>query len=292
VRRRKVVVAVVVSALVVGGGLVWYRLATGGEVTAVGVEDAVDRFRDAVATTLGPSGATDGTDEVPATSAPSESVPGTEAASPTTVAPATTFALPETGVYTYATTGFDSVDALTGARHDYPAVTTITVTPHDCGVRLRWDVAEERWDTWDWCLEGDAMQMTGWVGYHEFFDVGGRNDYVCEGDPRPLDADPGTTWTTVCRMEDRTTSTFTGEVVERTTLAVAGAPVDVLHVRIAADVVGESTGQQVVEGWYRVTDGLPVREQLSIATKQETVIGTTNFTEEYTIELQSLDPLS
>ena len=196
------------------------------------------------------------------------------------------------GVYQYATSGFDGVDALTGARHDYPEITTITVVPYGCGVRVRWDIAVERWDSWDWCLDDDGLRQTGWVGYHEFFGTPGENDYTCDGDPRPLDAPAGTTWTMTCRMAERTTTSFTGTVIERTTLPVAGTEIPVLHLRYEVDVVGESTGHQSVEGWYRTTDGLPVREHLTITTQQDTVIGTTNFEETYAIDLLTPTPAS
>jgi hypothetical protein len=93
-------------------------------------------------------------------------------------------------------------------------------------------------------------------------------------------------------MGDRTTSSFTGTVIERTTLMVAGTEIPVLHVRSDVDVVGESTGTQTVESWYRLTDGLPVREHLTISTQQNTVIGTTNFEETYTIDLITPEPAS
>jgi hypothetical protein len=130
------------------------------------------------------------------------------------------------------------------------------------------------------------------VGYHEFFGTPGENDYTCDGDPRPFDATAGTTWTMTCRMADRTTTSFIGTVIERTTLTVAGTEIPVLHLTYDVDVAGESTGHQSVEGWYRTTDGLPVREHLTIATKQDTVIGTTNFDETYTIDLLTPTPAS
>jgi hypothetical protein len=259
VRRRTVALVAGAALVVAAGAYVGHRLSTGGEVTEVGLADALDRFREEMGAT--------------------------------TTAPAAV-SLPAPGVYQYATTGFDEIDALNGARHEYPAITTITVTPHDCGVRLRWDVAVERWDTWDWCLDGNAIGQSGWVGYHEFFDVAGRNDNTCDGDPRPLDAPAGTTWSMTCRMGDRTTSSFTGIVLDRTALTVADISIPVLHLRYDVDVVGESTGTQVVEGWYRTTDGLPVREQLTISTRQSTVIGATNFDETYTIELLTPTPAS
>ena len=81
-------------------------------------------------------------------------------------------------------------------------------------------------------------------------------------------------------------------MIERTTLPVGGAEIAVLHLRYDVDVVGESTGHQSVEGWYRTIDGLAVREQLIIVTKQDTVIGTTNFDETYTIDLLTPTPAS
>lgn len=277
-RRRTTVLIGVAVVLAVGGAYVVNRLATGGEVTEVGVDEAIDRFREQTGTS---------------------SVPTLAEASSTTVLEVTTTSaalavasLPELGVYQYATTGFDRIDALTGARHDYPAVTTMTVTPHECGVRVRWDIAVERWDTWDWCLDGNALRQTAWVGYHEFFSTPAQNDYVCEGDPRPLDAPAGTTWLMTCRKGDLTASTYQGSVIERTSLTVAGVEIPVLHVRYDVEVTGESAGLQTVEGWYRITDGLPVRETLTISTTQDTVIGATNFDEQYTIDLLTPTPSS
>ena len=277
-------VAVVVVAA--GGVYAWHRLATGGKVTEVGVAEALDRYREQTAsTTTAPPAA--------ATSAPpAAAAPTTRVEVVTTTTAPVVGSLVAPGVYQYATNGFDRVDALTGAQHDYPTITTITVVPYGCGVRLRWDVAVERWDSWDWCLDGGSVRQTGWVGYHEFFGTAGRNDYTCEGDPRPLDAPAGTTWAMTCHMADRTTTDFTGTVIERTTLTVAGTEIPVLHIRYDVDVVGESTGHQSVEGWYRITDGLPVREHLTIATKQDTVIGITNFDETYTIDLLTPTPAS
>ena len=290
--------AVAVLVVAVGGVYAWHRLATGGEVTEVGVADALDRYHEQIdAATTGP----------PATTVPSPSTvatgedptamtmtlpPTTEADTVTATTAPVVHSLVAPGVYQYATDGFDRVDALTGARHDYPKITTMTAVPYGCGVRLRWDIAVERWDSWDWCLEGDDLRQTGWVGYHEFFGTAGRNDYTCEGDPRPLEAPAGTTWAMTCRMTDRTTTSFNGTVIEVTTLTVAGTEIPVLHLRYEVDVVGESTGHQSVEGWYRTTDGLPVREHLTIATSQDTVVGTTNFDETYTIDLLTPTPAS
>jgi hypothetical protein len=276
VKARTAVVGLVALALAGGGGYTAYRLSSGGKVTEVSVDQAVEQYREQSSTIV--------------TSRPSESSIDT-----TSPAPAETVAagsLPAPGVYVYDTSGFDSIDALTGARHEYPPVTTITITPSGCGVRLRWDIAVERWDSWDWCLEGDAVRLVGWSGFHEFFGVAGRNDYECDGDPRPLDAEPGTTWQMVCRIGDSDTSTFVGTALERTTVAVEGAEVPALHVAYDVAVDGVSTGVQTIEGWYRISDGLPLRETVTVMTEQDTAVGPAKFEEQSTIELTSLAPRS
>jgi hypothetical protein len=301
VRTRSAVVVGGLALVMAGCGVyVANRLADRDRTTEVGVERAVEAFRSQAASTVAGSeiartavagtAAVAGSTAVVGTTAPAPLM--TAATSSTVAAPVP--ALPAAGVYAYAyaTTGYHAVDVLTGARRDYPAVTTITVTPSGCGVRLRWDVAAERWDAWDWCLEGAGIRLIGWTGYHEFFDVGGQSDYLCTGDPRPLDAESGTTWSMVCRVGERDTSTYTGTVTERTSVVVGETVVPALHVRYEVEVVGVSTGTQTVEGWYRTTDGLPLREVLTTSTEQQTVIGTTSLEERSTIELVSVTPQS
>lgn len=293
------IVGVAAVAIAGGGAYGVNRLAQGGKVTEVGVERAVEVFRSQVPTTIAtsstaspstPAFTTVAVATTIATIADGGPVTATATTTPAPTAPAP--ALPGLGVYVYATSGYDEVDVLTGARHQYPQTTTITVTPHGCGVRLRWDVAEERWDSWDWCLEGDGIQVTGLTSFHQFFGVAGQNDYVCTGDPRPLDAEPGTVWETLCRSGDSDTSAYRGMVVGTESLVVGGTPVDALHVRVEVTVSGVSTGAHTVEGWYRTTDGLPLRETVAIDTEQSTAIGATSFVERSLIELTSLTPES
>ncbi len=278
-----------------GSAYVAYRLSTGGRVTEIGVADAVERYREDVgaATTSTPrtTVASPTTLSSPTTTTTTTETLRSEPAATTTTAPPLP-ALPRPGVYRYATTGYDQIDALNGARHDYPAETAMTISPHGCGVRLRWDVAKERWDSWDWCLEGAGIRLVGTTSYHEFFGIAGVNEYVCTGDPQPLDAEPGTQWITVCRAGERDTSTKHGVVVERGTFLVGDVAVPALHVRYDVDVVGDSNGNQTIDGWYRTTDGLPLQETVAINTEQDSPIGHVSFEERASIELLSLTPLT
>jgi hypothetical protein len=124
-RRRLWLVAtgVGLAGVAVAGFLAWraYRDTS----TEVAVDAVVDEFRAAT---------TDG----PATTAPATTAPATSAPVETTHPAAPSRRLPSPGVYVYATTGSESVDALAGTDHDYPAETTITVLRAGCGVVLRW----------------------------------------------------------------------------------------------------------------------------------------------------------
>ncbi len=286
--------------MAIGGGLVvlaaagaWvvHRLADGGRVTEVGVAEAVERYREQVGGATATSPPPMATPAVPASSATvAPTAPLGTATATTPAAPTPPPSLPPAGVYTYVTEGYDAVDVLGGARHEYPAVTTLTITPEGCGVRLRWDVAVERWDTWDWCLEGGGIRLVASTAYHEFFGVAGRNDYACDGDPRPLDAPVGAAWTLVCRQGDTDTSTMHGRVLERGAVDVDGVAVPALRIRHEVVVEGASTGTQTIEGWYRRSDGLPLQEEVTVDTRSRTAVGVATFAERSSIELASLTP--
>jgi hypothetical protein len=279
---RRWVAAIAAAILLLGaiGGLVaWWRLHEGGRTTTVSAEEALDKYRAAVAsTTTAPAT----TPPRPATTAPARATPSP----PTTAAPPVR--LPEPGVYTYATTGSDGVDALGGARHQYPATTTITVTPKDCGVVQRWVAAEERWDEMSSCLSGNGVAMTHFTGFHRFFGGDSVDDYVCAGEPRPVDAAAGTTWTTTCVASDETT-VHHGTVVGKQDLMVGGATVPTLHVTDVEDD-GDPTDRQAIDTWYQVGTDLVVRRTSHIATSSSSPVGVVHYDETYQIDLQSLTP--
>ena len=71
----------------------------------------------------------------------------------TTPAPA---AAGRPGVFVYDTTGFESVDAFGGARHEYPARTTISMrTTEDGCTAFRWRPFRDRF--WEWVTCGGRL---------------------------------------------------------------------------------------------------------------------------------------
>src|SRR5215204_2428395 len=80
------------------------------------------------------------------------------------------------GEFVYATTGFEGVDALGGARHEYPARTTISVR-RDAGCTVfRWRPFAERVHEWELC--GHRLQR--FTELHRFFGRDDRRTYLCD----------------------------------------------------------------------------------------------------------------
>ncbi len=197
-------------------------------------------------------------------------------------------ALPEPGVYTYATSGGDGVDALGGGEHVYPDVTTLTVTAASCGVSQLWVAAVERSDEVLTCAVGGGVETVAFTAFHRFFGVDDRESHLCTGEPRPLRAPAGTTWTTTCVREGET-AVWTGEVLEPGRLVVGDEPVDVEHVVVTIDN-GDPDDSQRTETWYRAGTDLVVRRVVDNATVEGSPIGVVHYTEHYEIALTGLTP--
>jgi hypothetical protein len=261
------------AGVAVAGFLVWraYRDTS----TEVAVDAVVDEFRAA-------------TTDVPATTAPATSAPVE-----TTHPAAPPRRLPSAGVYVYATTGGESVDALAGTDHDYPAETTITVLRAGCGVVLRWVALEERTEEWDLCLGGGGdLFGTYYESYHRFFGRDDRRRYECgESTLLPAGVAGGDSWGRTCDGGDRT-EVVRVEVVGVEPLAVGGEAVDSVHLRVATDLSATdgTTSSSQGELWLHPQTGLPLRQIDRTATTSPQVIGDVHYAEQYELVLTSLEP--
>ncbi len=254
------------------------HLFAGSESTPVPLAEVEQRYNALTSTTIA--------DPDPETETDPDPDPGTDTDGPTTTT-ANELAVP--GVYMYATTGRDSVDALTGAHHDYPATTTITVIPTACGIQQRWDVLEERWEEWQRCIDSDGVSEPGRTNYDEFFGQSQTDTWVCTGAPRPLAAAAGTTWSKTC-VNGSAIDTYDGVVIGTEPQVVGTTTVDTLHVRVTiTDDV--SPDLQVIDTWYLAGTDLVVVQTSTAATTNDSPVGTVNYDETYGIRLSSLTPL-
>jgi hypothetical protein len=194
-------------------------------------------------------------------------------------------------VYTYATSGTESIDALGGRSHDYPDVSTITVSHEGCGAVFRWRPLRERWDATTLCPSPRGMELRVDRNHHEFFNMGDTRRFECEPGALffPSTAEPGDTWTARC-SNGEIDVVRAGTIVDTREVEVGGTPVTVLEFEVDDTISGASIG--TTERTVRVVPetGLIVELALTIDVQNESPIGDVHYQERYRIELTSLEP--
>lgn len=195
------------------------------------------------------------------------------------------------GVYRYLTRGEESVDVLGGAHHRYPRTTSITVVGVPCGTRLQWEPLKEGKASWTLCTTARGVELQGSSVSHRFFGQSDTTTYDCGGSVLlPAQESAGATSPFHCRSS-RGRETGTARVLGFEAIAVGGKPLDAVHVRTAATVMGGDTGREVTDWWFDVRDGLPLRIALLVRGNRSILIGTVHYREDATLLLLSTTPL-
>jgi hypothetical protein len=268
--------AAAVLAVMVTAFVVVRMVILDDSATRVDADSALDNYR--ASTTSEPTDATE---------------PTPDTAASTSVAPTPVPELPAPGVYAYATTGTESVDALGGASHDYPAETYLTVTGDGCGVRLRWDLLEERRDEWALCADERGVWLQpDTVDWHAFFGQGELVTTDCTDPalivPQPAPgATPLAPTAMTCTRRDGVWN-HEWQVLGTESQQVAGQTVLTVHSRLSIEIDTETT----VIDWWMTPSGLPVLMTSSKESSTETVAGTIVYRETYMAELVSLEPMN
>ncbi len=195
---------------------------------------------------------------------------------------------PGAGVYVYATSGEESVDALLGSGHPYPNETTVTVSAGGCGVLLRWAPVHGRTQTYELCRVEDGFELAGYRETHRFFGQTTRTDYRCEpGSPWLLPALE--TFERRCTAED-TTETAHGRILGRETVDVDGEDIETYHVRIETTLEGRTHGSGEQDWWLLPESGLPVRAIVRNDNATGSPIGDVSYSERVELLLADLEP--
>jgi len=198
--------------------------------------------------------------------------------------------VPVPGVYVYATLGQETVDAMGGDTHAYPATTPVTVRPTDCGFRLSWTPVEGRADDTELCRSGGGLVESGAVNAHEFFHISQAENFMCAPGAWWLPPPGVTTWTANCHSDGGRLTSRVGHVVGTETMTVGAETRSVVHVRFEDTVTGSSTGTNVTDLWLDPDTGLPWRQTSISSTGNDTVIGHVTFDEHIDMMLQSTSP--
>jgi hypothetical protein len=193
------------------------------------------------------------------------------------------------GLYLYATSGFETTDALGGSRHGYPAQTYMTIQPGGCGTLVRWQALRERWDEWDYCADGS---LAGWQAYHEWFGISNLEVWTCSP-PVPTQGDPGEAWAGNCVRAagghvDAAEDSLRYEVVGYETLTVGTEQVETLHVRTTGLSSGGSDSSDTTDTWILPGTQLVVRQVAGDSSTSQSRIGAVEYREEYELNLVSL----
>ena len=203
----------------------------------------------------------------------------------------TVAAVPEPGVYVYATEGFEKVDAFLGSRHDYPTETTITASPGGCGLVLRWDALEQRSTIWDLCPSPRGWAIREYRELHRFFGNTEHSDYRCEKGSVwwPVPGEPGAAWTRRCASK-KATEVTKGTLVGLETVRVGGEAVEAVHLSLELTLAGTTRGTGTFDVWLSPESGLPLRVDSTNDNRTRTMIGDVHYEERFSLSLASLEP--
>jgi hypothetical protein len=253
VRRAGLIAVGALVALSIAGVTGWL-VASRDDTAPVGVEEALDTFRDRGGTAAG------------------------RGESP----------VPE-GVYVYTTRGFEKTDALAGVRHRYPRRSTVTVAAAPCGVRLTWRVLEGRSTEWTYCVTGDGWDLREQDERHTFFGRTERTTYVCNQTPLRRTTVEATSWNGSCS----TGSTHEDVRVTtrgRESHVVQGRRVDAEHVSKESVFRGDIRGTARHDLWFDAASGVPIRIVMVSRTTTASPIGDVGYEEDVSLTLRSLEP--
>jgi len=195
------------------------------------------------------------------------------------------------GVYLYATRGGESVDALGGAHHRYPAKTSITAVTVPCGVRLEWDPLEGRSATWTLCATSIGIELHAWEVAHRFFGQSDRTSYACSGTVLVPSDDTSTARARYRCRSSRGHETGHAQLLGVELVQVAGAKRRAVHVRTVATVKGGDHGTETTDWWLDERTGLPLRIALSNRTSRPFFLGDVHYREDADLRLVSTTPL-
>jgi hypothetical protein len=282
------VVAAVVVVVVAAGALAAFLLLR-ESTTPVDVDEAVGDFRSQTQSTP-PADRTETTVAVATTTA--STVPAeTSPAATTTTLPPPGSELLAPGVYTYRTSGRESIDALGGRSHRYPDVSTITVTREGCGVLVNWRPLRERWDATALCPSARGLELRVDANHHEFFGITDERDFVCERGALlyPATTTPDVAWTARCSSGD-VDVVRRGRILGTSEVDVGGRTVTVLEFEVNDEISGASEGTTERTISVVPATGLVVEQSLVTDVRNDSPIGDVHYTERYSIRLTSLDP--
>ncbi|MCW2974074.1 MAG: hypothetical protein JWN72_2347 [Thermoleophilia bacterium] len=202
---------------------------------------------------------------------------------------------PEAGTYSYTGSGTESISALGGSTHEFPDKIAAVVKldqDDDCGWSLNVVYVEQHIEERNYCTTDTGVVDNGFERRIEFFNQTEVKTYTCGDDAKRLVADAavGSTTTWVCKQADKATSTYTATNLGPAQVSVGGAQTDTTHVKVVSKQTGDTRGGDVQEIWY-LPSGLPAKFNGKLKVTTASVLGDTDFNEQYEYTIASSAPV-
>ena len=194
------------------------------------------------------------------------------------------------GVYVYATTGSESISALGGAKHDYPAKTSITATQVPCGMRYQWSPLEDRSTSWTFCSTAAGIELRISDERHTFFGQGDRAVYRCKN-RFLMRVKPFPELTPFSCRSDRNLEVGKVQVIGAGTIDVGGRRVQAIRVRNELTIRSRDSGTETIDWWLDSSNGLPLRVTLRSRTSRKMWLGRVQYHEDFSLRLLSMTPM-
>jgi hypothetical protein len=197
--------------------------------------------------------------------------------------------LPAPGVYTYSTTGGESLN-LVGVARSFPASTSMIVADGRCA-SVSWVPITQHTEATTFCnTPNGALTIPKLVTDESIAGSTSTSTINCPASTYllPAAARPGQRWSATCsQVSPAEKVTMAGQALGESTMLVGGHAVPVTHARLDFTFTGAAEhGTNPIDFWIIPTSGLIVREKESVNVTQSGV----RYSENMETTLTGLDP--
>lgn len=197
--------------------------------------------------------------------------------------------LPAPGVYSYRTSGGESL-SLPGMARSFPPTTSMIVIGGNCAT-VSWVPLTQHTETTTECTGADGgFTMPRLVTQESIAGTDTTSTMSCPATAYllPPDATRGQKWATTCVLQSPAEKVaLAGEALGQSTMSIAGHSVTVEHTRVMLTFDGSQAGTNPTEFWIVPSSGLIVQEKEKVSVTS----GGVDYTEDMLSTLTSLSPL-
>lgn len=196
--------------------------------------------------------------------------------------------LPAPGVYTYRTSGGESLN-LVGVARSFPASTSMIVADGRCA-NVTWVPITQHTEATTVCnAPNGALTVPKLVTDESIAGSSTTSTINCPATAYllPPGARPGQRWGVTCSLASPAENIeLAGQVLGQSTMVVGGRAVSVVHTRLMFTFTGTEHGTNPTDFWIIPSSGLIVREQETVGVTQ----GGVRYTESMEATLTGLEP--